>query len=340
MTPAPETEPRKTETAATRDPEVQAPQGRLEHFPVTFFAISMGLFGLTLALNAARDAMSWASPVSSGVFWLSLAVMIVIAAIYFAKILRHPGAVIAEWNHPVKLAFFPTVSISLLLLATAMLSHAPGLAEVIWLVAVVLQAILTISVVTGWISHRSFEVGHLTPAWFIPAVGNVIAPIAGARMGYLETSWLFFSVGIMFWGVLLTLVMNRLVFHDPIPGRLFPTMVILIAPPSVAFVAYLGLNGVVDGFARALLYIGYFFAALVLAQVPRLARLPFALSWWALSFPLAALAIASFQFARIEGTTLHQIVGVVVLSLLIVVVVGLIGRTALAIGRGEICRPD
>ena len=32
----------------------------------------------------------------------------------------------------------------------------------------------------------------------------------------------------MFWIVLLTLVMNRLIFHDPLPDRLVPTLVILI----------------------------------------------------------------------------------------------------------------
>ncbi len=313
---------------------------RLEHFPVTFFAVVMGLLGLTLALHAGRQAIVWAEPVSGVVFWVAVAVFAAIAAVYLAKILRYPGAVIDEWHHPVKLAFFPTISISLLLLATAMQSQYPEATRVVWWIGVVGQGILTVSVVTGWISHRSFEVGHLTPAWFIPAVGNVIVPVAGARMGYIEVSWLFFSVGMMFWGVLLTLVMNRLVFHDPIPARLFPTMVILIAPPSVAFIAYVGMNGVVDGFARVLIYSAYFFAVLVIAQVPRLVRLPFALSWWALSFPLAALTIASFLFARVEGSPPHQIIGLVVLSVLVVVVLGLILRTIKAITADEIFRPE
>jgi len=200
--------------------------------------------------------------------------------------------------------------------------------------------VLTIAVVTGWISHRSFEVGHLTPAWFIPAVGNVIVPVAGARMGYIELSWLFFSGGMIFWLVLLTLVMNRLIFHDPILPRLFPTMVILIAPPAVAFLAYVAMNGVVDGFARVLLNAGFIFAALVLAQVPRLVRLPFAISWWALSFPVAALSIASFRFSQMDGSRPHQTIGVVLLILLVGVVAMLVARTALAIARGEVCRPE
>lgn len=319
----------------------QAPEPRLKHYPITVFAIVMGLMGLTLALHAASPFYRLAEIGAQGALWLGLGVAAVIAAGYLAKILRYPGQVAWEWHHPVRLAFFPTITISLLLMATALSSYFPDAARIVWLVGTAGQGVLTVAVINGWISHRSFEVGHLTPAWFIPAVGNVIVPVAGAEFGYIETAWAFFAVGMMFWGVLLTLVMNRLIFHDPIPGRLFPTMVILIAPPSVAFVAYVKMTGgVVDGFARVLLYSGWFFAALVIAELPKLARLPFALSWWALSFPIAALTIASFLFARIEHSAFHQTVGLVALVVLLAVVLGLILRTIKAIARHEICVPE
>ncbi|MCB1337065.1 MAG: SLAC1 anion channel family protein [Maritimibacter sp.] len=314
---------------------------RLKHFPITFFAIVMGLMGLTLALHAAAPVSPLAGSAGRAVLWIGIAAAAAIAATYLAKALRYPGQVAWEWRHPVRLAFFPTITISLLLMATALAAEHQALARTVWHVGVVGQGLLTVAVINGWISHRSFEVGHLTPAWFIPAVGNVIVPVAGAEFGYIETSWAFFAVGMMFWGVLLTLVMNRLIFHDPIPARLFPTMVILIAPPAVAFAAYVKMTGgVVDGFARVLIYIGYFFAVLVVAELPRLVKLPFALSWWALTFPLAALSVASFLFARLEHTALHQFVAVALLVVLIVAVIVLVLRTALAIVRGEICRPE
>ncbi|MCI2398251.1 SLAC1 anion channel family protein [Aliiroseovarius subalbicans] len=313
---------------------------RLEHFPVTFFAIVMGLMGLTLAMHAGAPAFAWLGVASTGMMVASAVAFAAISVIYVIKAVRFPGAVAEEWHHPAKLAFFPTITISLLLLATTVHAYNPALAEVIWLIGTVGQGVLTIAVISGWISHRSFEVGHLTPAWFIPAVGNVIVPIAGARMGYIEVSWLFFSGGMIFWLVLLTLVMNRLIFHDPIGARLFPTMVILIAPPAIAFLAYVSMMGFVDGFARMLINAAFIFTALVLAQVPRLVKLPFALSWWALSFPLAGLAIASFRFSQLEGSRLHQSIGVIVLLVLTLVVIGLVARTVMGIARGEICRPE
>jgi tellurite resistance protein len=117
-------------------------------------------------------------------------------------------------------------------------------------------------------------------------------------------------------------------------------MVILIAPPAVAFVAYLRLTGGIDPAARMLVNMAYVFAALVLVQLPKLRTLPFALSWWALSFPLAALSIASFSYGRAIGSPAHEVIGLVVLFLLALVVAGLVLRTLLAATRGEICRPE
>lgn len=313
---------------------------RLEHMPVTFFAILMGLFGLALALHAAAGTYDWAEGPARAVLWFGLACFIAIGAVYLLKAARYPHAVAAEWHHPVKLAFFPTITISMLLMATAIHGYRPDLAEPLWLAGMLGQGALTVAVISGWISHRAFEVGHLTPAWFIPAVGNVIVPLAGAQMGWIEVSWLFFSAGMIFWLVLLVLVFNRLIFHVPIPARLFPTLVILIAPPAVAFVSYLRLVGGVDAFGHILLNAGYVFAALVLVQVPKLMKLPFALSWWALSFPLAALSVASFVYGREVGSATHVGIGLVVLAALMLVVIGLLYRTALAILRDEICRPE
>ena len=152
----------------------------------------------------------------------------------------------------------------------------------------------------------------------------MIVPLAGVSLGSVEITWLFFSAGMIFWLILLVLVFNRLIFHAPIPARLFPTLVILIAPPAVAFVSYVRLVVGVDAFAHMLLSGAYVFAILVLVQVPKLMRLPFALSWWALSFPLAALTVASFVCGRARDSGAHLVIGVLVLLTLSLVVLGLL----------------
>ncbi|WP_299350453.1 SLAC1 anion channel family protein [uncultured Shimia sp.] len=313
---------------------------RLMHFPVPLFAMVMGSLGFSVALMSGATIWPFLYGVGAVVMWGAIILFAGLAATYIAKCLRYSDAVKLEWNHPVKLAFFPAISISLLLMAIALLLSGYEAARGVWLVGAGLQGILTIAVISGWISHRAFEVGHLTPAWFIPAVGNVIAPIAGARLGYVELSWLFFSAGILFWLVLLTLVFNRLIFHNPMPAKLLPTLVILIAPPSVGYLGYVALSGQVDAFARILLNSGYIFTILVLVQSPKLVKLPFALSWWALSFPVAALTAASFGFAEATGSVAHSVIGTGLLVLLCVIMVALFFRTIQAALRDQICVPD
>ncbi|SDI31970.1 SLAC1 anion channel family protein [Lutimaribacter saemankumensis] len=313
---------------------------RLEHFPVPFFAVVMGLSGLTLALHAAETVTGLHLGASTVVFWVTVAAAVAIAGLYALKALRYPQAVAHEWHHPVRMAFFPAISISMLLLATASYSLSPAVAHGLWLLGMALQGVLTIAVVSGWISARAFQTGHLTPAWFIPAVGNVLVPIVGVPLGYVEISWYFMAVGLLFWILLLTLVMNRLIFHDPMPGKLQPTLVILIAPPAVAFLSWMRLTGEIDAFARLLINMAYLFTLIVAVNLPRIVKLPFALSFWALSFPFAAVTIASFRFAEKTGSGAHEVFGLVTLAVLVVVIAALIVRTLKAIAAGQICVPE
>jgi tellurite resistance protein len=336
----------------TQTPDAQAAHSRLEHFPITFFATTMGLGGFMLALRAASSVLGLSPLFYKAALAVTALVFTLVVLGYGAKALRHPGAVRAEWHHPIRLSFFPTVSVSLLLLAIGLMTVSKPAALALWCLGAGLQGVLTISVVTNWIGTRSFQHGHLNPAWFIPAVGNVIVPVAGAPLGFVELSWLFFSAGMIFWVVLLTLVFNRLVFHDPLPGRLQPTLVIMIAPPAVGFIAWLRLTAEpampgavaahagVDPFGHILLSLAYVFAALVAVQIPRILRLPFAMSFWALSFPLAALTIASFLYAETAHSAFHANLGAALLLLLGGLIAGLVARTLLGMIRGEICQPE
>lgn len=313
---------------------------RLEHFPVSFFAIVMGLLGLTLSIHVTETRFAMGNMASMAMLLGSILVFAAISATYLLKAVRYWPAVRDEWRHPVRIAFFPAMSISLLLLATAFMAPGPAPARILWLIGVALQAVMTLSVIANWIGYRAFQPAHLSPAWFIPAVGNIIVPVAGARLGYMEISWLFFSAGLVFWIVLLTLVMNRLIFHDPLPARLVPTLVILIAPPALAFVAYLQLGGGLDPFARVLINIAYVFAALVVTQIGKFRTLPFALSWWALTFPVAALALASHRFADLAGSAFHAALGTALTALLAAIVLYLVCRTIAAMRAGQICVPE
>ncbi len=190
-----------------------------------------------------------------------------------------------------------------------------------------LHLAFTLYVVNVWMHHEHFKIQHMNPAWFIPAVGNVLVPVAGVPLGYVDVSWFFFSVGMLFWVMLMTIIFYRVLFHDPIDERLLPTLFILIAPPAVGFIAYSRLVPELDPFARVLYYGGLFLTLLLFTQAGRFLRLRFFLSWWAYSFPLAAISIASLVMFERSGTDLYRYLGLGLLTLLTGIVAILLVRT-------------
>lgn len=321
-----------TETGAARD--------WLTYFPVSFFAVIMGLAGLTIATHRLEAVLELGTLASSLMFWFTVAIYVVIFSIYAHKFINRRSAVMAEWAHPVRIAFFPTMSIGLILLSVAAISINQDLSAGLWFVGTALHFVFTVMVITAWIDHSRYEVIHLSPAWFIPVVGNVVIPIAGVRYMPVDVSWFFFTLGLVFWVVLLTVVINRLIFHAPLPGRLMPTLFILVAPPAVGFLSWTILNGGVDAFGRVLFFAALVFFVLLLPQVGKFLQLPFALSWWATSFPLAALTLSQFVMAEQTGQVFYQWAGFALYILLVATIVGLAIKTIIAMIRGEICVPE
>ena len=310
---------------------------RIENFPVAWFAVIMGLVGLTIAWARTERTFALDSVVSPWLLGISFAVFLILSLIYSTKVLRYQAAAAAELAHPVKQAFVPTFSIALILLGIAVYATAPGVSFWLWAVGTALHLVLTLYVLSSWIHHSKYEIAHLNPAWFIPVVGNILVPIAGVHHASPEISWFFFSLGLFFWPVLTAILFYRLIFHASLPERLLPTLFIFIAPPAVGFIAYHQLTHELDAFARILYYIGLAFTLILITQLRHFARLKFFLSWWAYSFPLAAITIATLIMAEDSGSGFFYRLATVLLAVLTLVVAGLAARTLVAVARREIC---
>jgi tellurite resistance protein len=311
--------------------------GRLALFPVSFFAMVMGLAGLAIGWEKAAVMLGVKLSLVPWLIGLSVLAFAVLALVYLAKLLLHPDAVLAELRHPVRLNFMPTMSISALLLAIALLGTAPAVSLWFWAIGAAAQLGFTLYIVSVWMHHQHFQIHHMNPSWFIPAVGNALVPIAGVPLGFVEISWFFFSIGLLLWSVLMTIVFYRVLFHQSIDARLMPTLFILIAPPAVAFIAYLQLNAGLDVFAQALYFVGVFLTLLLFSQARRFFRLDFYLSWWAYSFPLAAVSIASMRMFDQTGAAFYAYLGFALLTLLTGIVVMLAVSTAVAVRERGIC---
>lgn len=309
---------------------------RIQHFPVSFFSVIMGLAGFTIVLEMLGVHMLIASNISMILAYVTALIFVAITLIYVTKVFRYPGAVKAEIKHPVKISFSATFSISMLLLSTVFLKTHETVSFYLWVSGAVLHLVCTLYVLNSWLHHTHFEITHINPAWFIPVVGNILVPIAGVEHANMEICWFFFSLGFVFWVILFTIIIYRMIFHNPLPERMLPTLFILIAPPAVGFISYVKLVGHVDVFARMLFYSALFLTLLLFTQVRRFIGMPFFMSWWAYSFPLAAMTIAAFVMNTHFGG-MFLILFYLLLVILAAIMLLLIVRTLIAIKRGQIC---
>ena len=273
--------------------------------PVSAFAMVMGLSGLSLSWTKFAHAtqLTYAQNLSQVFGLLAATVFLVLILGLLRKLVQSPEKLLEEWNHPVKSSFFGAISVGICLLAAVAYPYSEQLAQIVWIVGATFHLFAMLAVLNAWVHRENLQAAHACPVWFIPAVGNVVVPLAGVKLGYIEVSWMFYSVGLIFWLVLLSLVMYRLMFvQPPLPDRLKPTIAIFLAPPTVAFSSWIALTGLTSGqaldpFGHILMGIAFFFTFFLMTQFGRFAKLPFFMSWWAYSFPSAALTVATFNYA-------------------------------------------
>lgn len=310
---------------------------RFKYFPVSFYAVTMGLLGLVIALQKAVEIfyIQWVFP-----FAVLVGTFLVFCFISFALVIKfvfYKEELIKDFLHPIKISFFPTFSVTLLLFSISFLPICLTLACIFWSIGTIVHLFFTFLVMGHWVKQSHYKIEHMNPAWFIPVVGNLLVPIAGASFVHEEFLWFFFSVGLIFWLILMTVAIYRIFFHVPLVSKLTPTLFILIAPPAVGVISYFKLTHGVDNFSRVLYYFALFLALLLISNIRMFLSKKFYLSQWAFTFPIAAISIASFLMYNQIKISFFK--GVYLGSLLLVasIIIVLICRTTSAIYHHEIC---
>lgn len=309
---------------------------KIKYFPISAFTVIMGLSGATLILSKFGSNGWLPSWCYSRALWTLSGLAIFIASLYLLKTLRFMDEVRREFLHPIKINFFPSISISLLLLSIAWEPVSTSVSQYLWWPGVVLHTLFMLKAIGYWITH-SYEIKHFNPAWFIPAVGNVLVPISGVEHAPELLSYFYFSSGMFFWIILFGLFMNRVIFHGQLPEKFIPTFFIIIAPPAVGFLAYMRLFGSWDGGAMFLLMMALFFFVLLVSMYRSFTRLKFFMSWWAFTFPLTALTVATTLAFEVSGETAFKYMAWFFAGVSAVVIAVVAWHTLRHLFRGEIC---
>lgn len=309
--------------------------GLVRRLPVAAFASVMGVAGLALAWHRATTVFGVHAGFASAIGALAAILYVTLAVLYGVKWLRFRPLVVAELVHPVRSAFVPSISIGMLLLGTLLALHDPASGEWVWAAGALLHLVFTLRLLAWWINHPELEPRSATPAWFIAPVGNIVVPLAGVRLAHPEISWFFFATGIVLWLPMLAIVLWRLYFGGPLPERLRPTLFIVLAPPAVGFLAWTALVGHVDPFGRILFGFALFLLLLLATQVRTLIRLPFFLSWWACSFPLAAITVATMAMGQATANGPMLAASIALLAITTATIGFLLVRSIVALVRRE-----
>ena len=299
----------------------------LEFLPVSLFGAVMAMTGLSFSWEWSEKLFNTPSIINKIFGGLAIILFLVLTIAYFLKYRKYPDLAKTEFDNPVSVSFFGTFIISMLLIPGLILPYNSNLAVAIWCFGAVLMFVFTWFVLRKWLDHQQ-DPGSAMPAWIIPVVGTLDVPIVGYRLpipGIQEICLVFFSIGLMFTIILLTIIISRLLFQPPLPEPLQPTLLILIGPFALAFSAYESLTGVQDILASIFFYFDIFLLLVLGSKIILLPRCcPFRVTWWAVGFPLVAITIASFRFASHKSHPVFKVIPLILLAISTIIILYLL----------------
>ena len=326
-------------TTSTPVPATLSARWRFDYFPVSLFGLVMGLTGLSVAWRLAYAGYGAPLWLADGIGFIAAASFILVMLGYALKAVTAPDAVRTEFRHPIAGNLFGTFLVSALLLPIVLAPYTPLLARVMWVAGAVGMVAFAWLIVSRWMSDRQL-IAHATPAWIVPVVGLLDVPLALPTLGLPPMHGVIvlgMAVGLFFALPLFTLIFSRLLFEPPMPDALQPMLLILVAPFAVGFSTYLVAARQVDLFAQSLYMLMLFLLAVLLGRLRNLMLCcPFRVSWWAVSFPLAACAIAGLRFAAAQPGRIADAIALALLALATIAIAGLLIRTLVGLARGEL----
>lgn len=318
------------------------PSPSVQHLNFAWFAMVMGLCGLSLAWMRAVPHWSGALQVSMVVGVAAVVVFLLLLVATVWRGLRYPAAVWADARHPVRQVFVAALPSSLVLIATVAVAHGGYSlwADGAWMLGSTGLLLVTVGVVKRWfqpgMSADDFWEA-MTPALFIPVVGHVLPALAGVSLGHPVWAAAQYGIAAVLWPVSLALVLVRIGQVGLWPERMLASTFITIAPPSV-----LALSGVQLGAPDVLVHmlwgVALLFTGVSMTVFRRSIAQPFGMPFWGLSFPLAASAALSLHLAPVQG--LAHGLALLWLGWVTLVVGALLCATVLGLLQGRLLVPE
>ncbi|CAN1824212.1 S-type anion channel SLAH1 [Linum perenne] len=284
------------------------------------------------------------NPTGFLIFWsISLCLLLLLSFIYVLRCMFFSNMVKSEFsNHvAVNYLFAPWISWLLLLQSAPFLPPQTSLSYlVLWWVFAAPIVALDVKIYGQWFTKgKRFLSTVANPTSQLSVIGNLVGAQAAANMGWKESAVCLFSLGMVHYLVLFVTLYQRLSGGNRIPAMLRPVFFLFFAAPSVASLAWKSIVGGFDTTSKMLFFLSLFlFTSLIFrpALFKRSMR-RFSVAWWAYSFPLTVLALASAEYAReVKGSVSHALMFI----LLIVSVVVILALFAFTLFNTKMLLPD
>ncbi|KAI3712134.1 hypothetical protein L1987_70683 [Smallanthus sonchifolius] len=264
----------------------------------------------------------------------SLFILVSLSILYILKCALLSNMVKKEYlNHiSVNYLFAPWISWLLLLQSSPFLAPKTIYYLFLWWVFIVPIFILDVKIYGQWFTKgKRFLSTVANPASQLSVIGNFVGARVAAQMGSKESAMVMFSLGMVHYLVLFVTLYQRLSGNSCMPAMLRPVMFLFVAAPSMASLAWDSISGTFDCSSKMLFYLSIFLF-LSLVSRPNLFKKSmekFSVVWWAYSYPLTVLALASTEYAQEMKTGVAHLLMIILSGLSVLVSFILMVYTAL-----------
>jgi len=305
----------------------------IQRFAPSWFAAVMGTGILAVASYLYSQYIPFLKDIAVALFYFNVVLFFVLLIPWTLRWLLYRKNALADLEHPILSNFYATIAVAMLVLASNFIVIGKNMlaGEMFWFIG----AILTIffGLLTPFIMFKGEHVTieHINPAWFIPPVGLIVIPIAGSLIinqytGFIKELILFLNyfgwgAGFFLYIALFAICLNRFILHRPLPNTLASTVWINLGPIGAGTIALINLvnNSTFITMKEPFFVFGLIFwgfgiwwvlmALMMTFHYRKKLGLPYALSWWAFTFPLGAYVVASHSVATIFHLAIVDFIG-------------------------------
>lgn len=341
----------------------------VKHVKLTHFVMHLGVVGVACAWRAADvdhsyiqapPAVWYAIGIGAAIWYFSFVVL------YLAKIVMYPKKVAKELAHNVNGNCFALPWVILVLFAYLVEARNPEFAKVLFWIGAPTSLFLSLVWVGGWIALKK-ELEHVNASWMMMPVGNFVAAAVGPMLdsAYTDACQFWFAFALLLWLGLFIITLYKSFVMPDYDDRTRPMLATWVAAPAIGAVAYLSCYGpnmmatAVRGPLGQLLaevpappfndfiFINMYWMSIACALVlgvcffrPYFARLRWDMSYWAASFPAAAMTMCSMYYNSVKPGGLSKGIALTCLFVCSWLTAMLLLHTLTALLKLQVFTPD